>query len=249
MPSDETGQTAGEAEPSPRHEETVGETGGETSGEEVTAEQVATLLRALGTPGAGLRMGLPPFPFDVEVPPDWAVLRTPPGERDEDIEKVCQQTRGWRNLPAPRQVSLRQYLQGSAEHAYGSGVLLVAVGTGLHPDGQRPTFGQLGLSWLRTRPFYADLSLAQLAIGEEIEAEEFETSFGQGLFFSEVNDTGEDGEQRNGARLSYDTQAFVPVPDSEWMGVVTGTGTHETWAEPLRLGVVRMAQSLRRHEG
>ena len=87
-----------------------------------------------------------------------------------------------------------------AADAAEAGVLVTAVGTGVCDDGQAPTFATLTLAWVQTRPFRADLDLAQLAAGPEEEQTQFETSLGTGVLTSEYNDAGEAGRQRTGSR-------------------------------------------------
>ncbi len=201
-------------------------------------------LAELGMPGERLKTGRPPFAFRVEGPPDWTSLRTTTEHLPRDVERMCRQLPGWRELAAAEQHATRTMLLDLGALAHDRGAVLTLAAGGRDARTNQPFMASLMLSWLRTDPLRADLDLAQLVAGAGDHVEVIPARLGAGVLRCEVIAADGDLKPVVPGRYAYTAQSWVPVPNTRWMGMITGTTPVQAHAEAIEKGVRRMAGSL-----
>lgn len=99
---------------------------------------------------------------------------------------------------------------------------------------EEPEVSAISLTWMRTAPVRADLDLARLVLRE---GEPVATGLGPGLVAVHGRTTVTGGEQ-------HTVQVGVPVPDSVWLAVLTGTTSGVRHVPALTEAVLAVAASL-----
>lgn len=210
----------------------------------VSGRQRPPMPADLGMPGERLRTGRPPFPFRVEGPPDWSALRTTREHLRRDVDAMCRTLPGWRELPAADQHATRSMLLDLGSLARDQGAVLTLATGGRDARTGKPFMASLMLSWIRTDPLRADLDLARLVAGAGDYVRVIPARLGNGVLRCDVIAADGDLKPIVPGRYAYTAQAWVPVPRTRWMGMVTGTTPVQEHAEAIEKAVGRMAGSL-----
>jgi hypothetical protein len=186
----------------------------------------------------------PPFGFRIEGPDEWALLETAPNRWRRSLERLLDPPGGEGRLPAPTRREAAGVLEDLVAVAQHAGVVLCLVKLGRDRAG-RLFYGSLTLSWYDSTPVPADLAFARLVAGEGDGVEELDTPTGPGLLQRTAEAVPPEWRELFGAETAHAAQAFVPVPETRWTALVSGTTSDPGHADLLASLVRRMAGSLR----
>lgn len=179
----------------------------------------------------------PPFGFTVVAPAGWQALRGDAPSLADDLLALVARTPLWQELDDRRRGGLGHLLHGIARASAATGAVatLLRLPAGLVPaPDEEPEVSAISLTWMRTAPVRADLDLARLVLRE---GDLVATGLGPGLVAVHGRTTVTGGEQ-------HTVQVGVPVPDSVWLAVLTGTTSGVRHVPALTEAVLAVAASL-----
>jgi hypothetical protein len=186
----------------------------------------------------------PPFGFRIEGPDDWALLETAPNRWRRSVERLLDPPGGTGRLPASARRDAAGVLEDLVAVAQHTGVVLCLVRLGRDAAG-RLFYGSLTLSWYDSSPVPADLAFARLVAGQAEDVEELDTPTGPGLLQQTTEAVPPEWRELFGAATAHAAQALVPVPQTRWTALVSGTTSDPRHTDLLAGLVRRMAGSLR----
>jgi hypothetical protein len=186
----------------------------------------------------------PPFGFRIEGPDDWALLETAPNRWRRSVERLLDPPGGTDRLPASARRDVAGVLEDVVAVAQHTGVVLCLVKLGRDAAG-RLFYGSLTVSWYDSTPVPADLAFARLVAGEGDDVEELDTPTGPGLLQRTTEAVPPEWRELFGAATAHAAQALVPVPETRWTALVSGTTSDTGHTDLLASLVGRMAGSLR----
>ncbi|WP_142159806.1 hypothetical protein [Cellulomonas sp. SLBN-39] len=177
----------------------------------------------------------PPFGFTVRAPAGWQALRGDAPSLADDLLALVARTPLWQELDDRRRGGLGHLLHGIARASAATGAVatLLRLPAAAASD-EEPEVSAISLTWMRTAPVRADLDLARLVLRE---GEPVATGLGPGLVAVHGRTTVTGGEQ-------HTVQVGVPVPDSVWLAVLTGTTSGVRHVPALTEAVLAVAASL-----
>jgi hypothetical protein len=188
----------------------------------------------------------PPFPWTLDLPPGWARLDTAPATWARSAVRLVDGRLGGRELrPAERRAVL-----GVVEHLVGecqqAGAVLSLLLLGRLPDGTAGSAG-LHLGWYDSAPGPAGLALVQDVLPRTGTVEEVATASGPALLHTDSVLTVPPGTARR--VRSRVLQLFLPLPDTTWTAVLSGSTAHPDLQRPLDEAVRAVGASLRTDPG
>lgn len=154
----------------------------------------------------------------------------------DDLVALVARTPVWAALDERRRRGAAAVLVSVARASAGSGAVVTLLRLGSAGDASsEPEVSAISLTWLRTAPLRADLTLARLVVQSD---EPVDTGIGPGLVARRV-------ERTVTGALSSTSQVAAPVPGSIWLAVVTGTTSAPQFADDLHDAVLTFTAGLR----
>lgn len=194
-----------------------------------------------------IRIGHPPFAYRVEAPDDWAQLETAPNRWERSVQRILDDQADAARLPSAVRRGAASILADVVALAQQTGVVLCLAKLATDRNGQA-FCGTLSLAWYDSAPVAADLPFARLVAGGDarqgLELDTFETPIGPALLRREPTTVPAEWGQLFPGRHAHTAQAFVPIPDTSWTALVSGTVGHPDHAELLGRLVRRMAATI-----
>jgi len=191
----------------------------------------------------------PSFPFTVEGPDGWSVLRADPAHAPADLDAMIGAAVGAvsPDLFDPEdETALRDLLRAVVENARAAGVVLMLATHGV--DDLHPYLQTVTLSFADTAPAPASVEMVDEALtGQDGVSSTFTAPGGDGRVLVSVDPAPEGIPSRfvRGDRL-VTAQAYRPIAATTWTACVTATSTLTSHSELMRQVAVRMAASIRR---
>ncbi|MDC7121892.1 hypothetical protein OMK64_10130 [Cellulomonas fimi] len=153
----------------------------------------------------------------------------------DDLVGLVARTPLWAALDERRRRGAAAVLVSVARASAGSGALVTLLRLGSAGDARsEPEVSTISLTWLRTAPLRADLTLARVVVQGDATVD---TGIGPGLVARRV-------ERTVTGALSSTSQVAAPVPGSIWLAVVTGTTSAPQYADDLHDAVLAFAAGL-----
>ena len=188
----------------------------------------------------------PPFPWTVDLPAGWARLDTAPATWARSAVRLVDGRLGGQDLrPAERRAALGvvEQLVSDCQRA---GAALSLLLLGRLPDGTAGSAG-LHLGWYDSAPGPAGLALVQDALPRTGTVEEFPTASGPALLHTDSVLTVPPGTARR--VRSRVLQLFLPLPDTSWTAVLSGSTASSELRRPLGEAVRMVGGGLRHWAG
>ena len=196
---------------------------------------------------AQVRIGQPPFAYRVEAPDSWTRLETAPNTWQRSVQRVLDPPERTRRLPAALRRGAAALLEDAVSVAQQTGVVLCLTKLAVDERG-RQFCGTLSLAWYDSTPVAADLAFARLVAGGNtrpgVELEEFDTPLSRAVLRCDRVVAPADLDLLLPLGRSHTVQAFVPVPDTHWTALLSGTVGDPHHLELLTKLVRWMAGSL-----
>jgi hypothetical protein len=188
----------------------------------------------------------PSFPWAIGVPPDWALLDTAPASWARSAVRLVDDRFGAGSLrPAERRAVLGvvEQLVSDCQRA---GAALSLLLLGRLPDGTVGSAG-LHLGWYDSAPDPAGLAPVQDSLPRTGTVEDVATPIGPALLHTDTALIVPPGTARR--VRSRVLQLFLPLPDTTWTAVLSGSTGHPGLHRPLEGAVREVGRSLRRWTG
>lgn len=183
----------------------------------------------------------PSFLWKVSLPTNWIYVNTHPEASIHQVQSIAEDFIPGRRFRRSEQKQIARQLQATIDAARKGRYLLTLILPGLNEKSE-PSAATLFLRWYDSAPDYSSIGTVQRAFEASTALVE-EQSSSQGsayLTAANVTQTGPLSDRRS----AYHRQAFIPVADTTWTLVASGTTPDADTDKDMAAVITRIANSV-----
>lgn len=180
--------------------------------------------------------------WSARLPTSWRLIDTHPSHWKSKAKRISEDYIPGVRLKSAEQKMVYRQLENTVKAAQDAGALLTFVLPGALDDGQ-VSAATLVMRWQDSAPNQASLQPAKTAFPD---LEMRKTESGKSLGFIKTKKRVGPLSQR---QTAHTAQAFLPIPQSTWTLVISGTAPTEDLGEMVSALVIRLANGINVYTG